>query len=100
MNIALPVVIAFGLLSQPVLAATQTEADAALKAAQAEEAKALAAQAAWTPTEALLDQARKAIAAQNWDGAKAAADEALAMAARSIAQATEQKSLWQDAVLR
>ena len=100
MKYALLIALAFGLLSQPVLAATEAEAQAALKAAQAEEAKALAAKAAWTPTEAALKDAATALAAKNWDAAKAASDEALALAARSLAQSNEQKNLWQDAVIR
>lgn len=89
-----------GCLAQPVLAASQQEAEAAFAAAQAAEAKAFAARAAWTPTEAILGDAKKALAAKNWDAAKAAADEALALAERSIAQSDEQKTSWRDAVIR
>ena len=60
----------------------------------------MAAKAAWTPTEAALKDAEKSLAAKDWDTAKAAADEALALATRSLAQSHEQKTLWQDAVIR
>jgi hypothetical protein len=89
-----------GCLIQPALAATQREAEAALAAARAEEAKAVAVQAAWTPTEAMLSDARKALAGKQWDAAKAAADEALALAKRSLAQSEEQKTAWRNAVIR
>jgi hypothetical protein len=87
----------FGL---PAMAATQTDAEAALAAAQAAESEALAAKAAWVPTETALSNARKALDAGNWDEAKAAADEALTLAKLSIEQANEQKSSWRNAVFR
>jgi len=88
------------LTTLPALAATQAEAEGSLKAAQAEQTKALAAQAAWTSTDALLADAKKAEAAKDWAAVKTAADEALAQAKRSLAQSDEQKTLWHDAVLR
>jgi hypothetical protein len=90
----------FAILSLPALAATQTEAAAALDAAKAAEKAALAAKSAWTTTEANLTKSAKALAAGNWDEAKAAADEALALARRSVEQAEEQKKIWRDAVFR
>lgn len=81
-------------LVAPALAATQDEAQAALTAAQAAEAEAVAAKAAWLPTETDLKEAQKALGAGNWDAAKAAADEALVLAKRSIEQANEQKQDW------
>ena len=86
------------MLSLPALAATQAEAEAALTAAQATEAEAITAKAAWTSTEAALTSAKKAIAAGNWDNAKAAADEAHAQAQLSIDQANEQKTSWRTAI--
>ncbi len=88
------------LFATPALAATQSDAEATMKAAQAEETQAKADQAAWTTTETTLAEAEKSIAAQKWDEAKALADEALALAKRSREQATEQKTLWQNAVIR
>ncbi|WP_298357186.1 hypothetical protein [Rhodoblastus sp.] len=96
------ILLAFGLalLSLPAVAATQAEAEAALAAAQAAESEALAAKAAWTTTEADLTKAQKALAARQWDQAKAAADEALTLAKRSVEQANEQKTSWRNAVFR
>jgi hypothetical protein len=85
-------------LSAPAVAATQVEAQAALAAAQAAESEALAAKAAWTTTEADLIKAQKALAAGQWDQAKAAADEALTLAKLSVEQANEQKTSWRNAV--
>jgi len=91
---------ALTLLASPAFAATQAEAEAAVSAAKAEEARAIAAQSAWTPTEDALKSAAKALEAKDWMTAKANADEALALARRSIEQSVEQKSLWRDAVIR
>jgi glucan biosynthesis protein len=89
------------ILSLPALAATtQADAQAALAAAQAVENDALAAKAAWTTTEANLTKSAKALAAGKWDEAKAAADEALALAKLSIEQANAQKTIWRNAVVR
>lgn len=88
------------MLSLPAMAATQAEAEAAFAAAQAAENEALAAKAAWIPTETNLTTARKALDASNWDAAKAAADEALALAKLSIEQANEQKTAWRVEVFR
>jgi hypothetical protein len=90
----------FAILTLPAFAATQGEAEAAVSAATAAEAEAVAAKAAWTTTESALTEARKAIAAGKWDKAKAAADEAIAMARLSIEQANEQKTSWRNAVFR
>lgn len=86
------------ILSLPAQAATQAEAEAALSAAQAAETEAIAAKAAWTTTETVLTKARNALAAGDWNAAKAAADEAMALANRSVEQANEQKSSWRIAV--
>ena len=80
-------------------AASEAEAKTSLDAARAEESKAKAAKAAWTPTEAALAAATKALAARDFDVAKASADEALALARRSIQQAEEQKSAWREVVV-
>jgi hypothetical protein len=84
----------------PAFAATQAEAEASLAAANAEEALARKAQSAWTPAEQALVDAKKALSAKDWNTAKATADEALALAKRSIEQSEEQKTLWRDAVIR
>lgn len=86
------------LCTAPALAG-KPEAEAALAAATAEEAQAKTAQAAWTPTEQALQAARKALAAGDWAAAQTEAEEALALARRSLEQAAEQKTLWRDAVL-
>lgn len=78
----------------PAAAATQDDAQAALTAARAAEAEAVAAKAAWIPTETDLTKAQKALDDGNWDAAKAAADEALTLAKRSVEQANEEKTLW------
>jgi hypothetical protein len=96
----IPLAAALAILSLPALAATQGEAEAALEAAQAAETQALAAKAAWTPTEAALKKARAALDAEKWDEAKAEADEALALAKLSVEQAEEQKKVWRNAVFR
>jgi hypothetical protein len=88
------------MLSLPALAATQAEAEAALAAARAAESEAVAAKAAWIPTETALTKAAKALAAEKWDEAKLAADEALALARLSVEQANEQKTSWRNAVFR
>ena len=90
----------FAMLALPAFAATQAEAEAAVAAAPAAEADAIAATAAWTTTESALADAKKAIVAGKWDEAKAAADEAMAMARLSIEQANEQKTSWRNAVFR
>lgn len=86
------------MLNLPALAATQAEAEAALAAAQAAEAEAVAAKAAWIPTETALIEAKEALAAGNWNAAKAAADKALALAKLSVEQANEQKTSWRISV--
>ena len=84
----------------PAYAATQAEAEAAFNDAKAAEAEAVAAKAAWIPTETALTESRKQLTAGNWDAAKKAADEALALARRSVEQANEQKTSWRIAVFR
>jgi hypothetical protein len=86
------------MLSLPALAASQAEAEAALAAAQAAEAEAVVAKAAWIPTETALTEAKEALAAGNWNAAKAAADKALALAKLSVEQANEQKTSWRISV--
>lgn len=81
-------------------AATEADATSSLAAASAEEAKAVAAKSAWTPTETALAAAKKALAAGDFDLAKRLADEALALARRSIEQSHEQQSVWRDAEIR
>ncbi len=80
-------------------AATEAQAMSSLEAARAAEALARAAKSAWTPTETALSAAEKAFAAKDFDTAKDRADEAAALAKRSIEQAEEQKSVWRDAII-
>jgi len=96
----LGLVLILAALAAPARAATEADAKAAIDAAKAEEAKAIAAQAAWTPTEDALAAAQKALAAGQFDQAAMSANTALALAKRSVEQASEQKTLWQDAVIR
>jgi hypothetical protein len=81
-------------------AATQQEAQAALKDARAAEAEAAKLGNRWVPTEAALKAAQRATDAGKWDDAAAQAAEARALALVSIAQATEQQTAWHDAVIQ
>lgn len=86
------------MLSLPAAAASQAEAEAAVSAAEAIETQAIEAKAAWTTTEKFLKTAKTALESGDWDAAKAAADEAQALAKLSIDQANEEKELWPLAV--
>jgi hypothetical protein len=88
---------AFGGAAQ---AATQQEAEAALKDAKAAEAEAAKLTNRWVPTEHALKAAQKALDAGKWDEAAAQAAEAHALADVSIQQAKEQMTTWHDAVIR
>jgi hypothetical protein len=94
--------LSLGLLTLTIstLAATPNEAKAALSEATKVEAQAFQAKSAWTATETALKNAQKALDDSHWDEAKQWADEAKALAIRSIEQANEQKSLWHNAVIR
>jgi predicted dienelactone hydrolase len=85
----------FGVMAH---AATQAQAQEALKSAQAAQDQAFTAKAAWTSTEAALAASKKALADGQWDEAKTKADLAKDMALQSIQQANEQKTLWKNAV--
>ena len=99
MKFLLPLVVVLPLVA-PAQAASEAQAQQCVAEASATEARALAAQAAWTSTEQVLAAARKALEAKDWDGACKAAIEAKAQAERALEQANEQKSLWRDAVLK
>jgi hypothetical protein len=92
--------VGLALVSFPVLATPETEARDMLSKAQAEESAAREAKCAWVPTETALTKAQKAVDGKQWKEAKEAAEEALTLARLSIKQANEQKSLWQNAVIR
>ncbi|MGO9134818.1 MAG: hypothetical protein ACLP8A_12350 [Methylovirgula sp.] len=81
-------------------AASQQEAEAALKDAKAAEAEAAKLGNRWVPTETALKAAQKSIEAGKWDEAAALAAEARALALVSIAQAKEQQAAWHAAVIR
>ena len=81
-------------------AADKASYDAAMAAAGKTEAHAKALQSRWVPTEAALKAARAAAAAGDFARATALAQRAEALAAASVAQAKEQKTLWHAAVLR
>ena len=89
-----------GATCSAAIAASEASARASLAAAKSEEAKAIAAQAAWTATVTAIAAADKALSAGDFETAQQQADEALALARRSIQQAEEQKSVWRDAVVR
>jgi hypothetical protein len=88
------------LIAGPALAADQAAATAALAGAEQTEAQAGKLLNRWLPTEAALKAARAAMAKQDWDTALAQATLAHALAERSVEQATEQKTVWQDAVIK
>jgi lysozyme family protein len=82
--------------------AAGTEADfkAALTAALAAENDAGALKNQWTTTEQVLDAAKKAAAAGDFDTAVREARHAEALARASIAQAREQEGAWRAGVIR
>jgi hypothetical protein len=84
----------------PAHAATQSDFEAAYRAAAAAEQQAGALRNQWTPTEAALKAAEKAAAAKDYGAAVDLARRAQALAEASIKQAKEQDKLWQNAVLK
>ncbi|HTJ02177.1 MAG TPA: hypothetical protein VL492_05250 [Methylovirgula sp.] len=92
-------IIAAMAVSGAAQAATQQEAEAALKDAKASEAEAAKLTNRWVPTERALKTAQKALDAGKWDEAAAQATEAKALAEVSIQQAKEQMTAWHDAVI-
>jgi hypothetical protein len=84
----------------PARAATQSDFDAAYRAAAEAERQAGALRNQWTPTEAALKAAEKAAAAKDYGAAVDLAQHAKALAEASIEQAKEQDKLWQNAVLK
>ncbi len=91
---------AFLLVAAPAFAADQTAATAALAAADQAEAQAGQLGNRWVPAEAALKAARAAMAKQDWDTALTEATRAKAYAERAVAQAMEQKMVWQEAVIK
>ncbi|HUC65421.1 MAG TPA: hypothetical protein VMA53_08335 [Stellaceae bacterium] len=84
----------------PARAATQSDFEAAYRAAAEAERQAGALRNQWMPTEAALKAAEKAAAAKDYDAAVALARRAQALAEASIEQAKAQDQLWQNAVLK
>ncbi len=84
----------------PARAATQSDFDAAYRAAAEAERQAGVLRNQWTPTEAALKAAQKAAAAKDYAAAVDLAQHAKALAEASIEQAKEQDKLWQNAVLK
>lgn len=82
------------------VAATKTDAEAAIAAARKTEKAAGAVQNQWLPTETALKMAAKALAAGKYDEATATAKRAQALAELSIRQAREQDKLWRNEVVR
>jgi hypothetical protein len=80
-------------------ASTQADFDAAFAAAQSAEKEAGAMKNRWTTTEQAVADAKKAAAASDFDSAVSQAKQAEALAKASIAQAKEQDSTWQQAVI-
>jgi hypothetical protein len=81
-------------------AADKAEAQAAYAAAVKAEDAAGALGNRWLPAEVALKAAKAALAASDWDKAAEEAATAHAMATRATEQATDQLTLWQDAVVR
>jgi hypothetical protein len=84
----------------PARAATQSDFEAAYRAAAEAERQAGVLGNQWTPTEAALKAAEKAAAAKDYDAAADLARRARALAEASIDQAKDQDKLWQNAVLK
>ena len=84
----------------PARAATQSDFEAAYRAAAEAEQQAGVLRNQWMPTEAALKAAEKAATAKDYDAAVDLARRAQALAEASIEQAKEQDKLWQNAVLK
>jgi hypothetical protein len=84
----------------PARAATQSDFEAAYRAAAEAERQAGVLRNQWTPTEAALKAAEKAAATKDYDAAVDLARRAQALAEASIDQAKDQDKLWQNAVLK
>lgn len=88
------------LLSAAAHAATRSDYEAALAAAQAAEQRAQSLQNRWSTTESDLAAARKAASGKDYDQATALAKRARSLAELSIAQAQQQDTAWRNEVVR
>ena len=86
------------LLALPVLAASESDFNAAYSTAMKTEQQALAANAAWTTAESALADAKKAAEAKDYDKAVALAREAGLLAKASLDQARAEETSWRNAV--
>jgi hypothetical protein len=93
-------VLAAGGFSTAVRAAAADDFKAAFAKAEAAERQAGALKNQWTTTESELKAAQRAAAAGNYPEAVKHAQFAEALAKASIAQANEQTTAWQNAVIR
>jgi len=87
-------------LTFSALAAPADDFKAAYAKAEAASKQAVALKTQWTTTVATLKSAQAAASAGKYDDAMALAKEAQALAEASIAQAKQQATAWQDAVIR
>jgi hypothetical protein len=98
--IQLAVILSVGGLATAAMAASADDFKAAYAKAEAASKQALSMKTGWTTTTKALKAAKKAADAGKYDAAVKKANEALALANASIAQAEQQKKLWKDAVIR
>jgi hypothetical protein len=98
--IQLAVILSVGGLATAAMAASADDFKAAYAKAEAASKQALSMKTGWTTTTKALKAAKKAAGAGKYDAAVKKANEALALANASIAQAEQQKKLWKDAVIR
>jgi hypothetical protein len=103
---ALQIIIRLAILSSlagfatPSFSASAEDAKAALAKAETAEKEATGLRNRWTTAEQELNKAKGAIAAGNFDEAVKAAQKAEALSKASVEQATQQKKLWPEAVIR
>jgi hypothetical protein len=98
--IQLAVLLSVGGFATAAFAASADDFTTAYSKAEAAIKQAHALKNEWTTTGAALKKAKAAADAGKFDEAVNHAQEAEALANGSIAQATEQKKLWKDAVVR
>ena len=98
--IQLAVILSVGGLATAAMAASADDFKAAYAKAEAASKQALSMKTGWMTTTKALKAAKKAADAGKFDDAVKHANEALALANASIAQAEQQKKLWKDAVIR
>lgn len=89
-----------GGLTSAAFAASADDFKAAYAKAEAAEKQAGAMKNQWTTTRETLKEAQAAASAGKYDEAVKHAEDAEALANASIAQAKEQQTMWQDAVVR